>query len=129
MSTENALVLYNSDRTILWKLYNSPNPISLYGLHKEFGLSPAQLGTFVAKLKKINVISADEENIQLTEYGKKWVLAHRNKIFISNLVWDWQEIPKEMKRKQIELNSPYLPKKRDLGAYFFDDLLNIRRKG
>ena len=87
MDTSQILILNTADRTILRYLYSSPdNPLSLFQLHKDYGFSPAQLGGFVDKLREIGVVGLHDECISLTDFGKQWLLSHRNKIFNSPVI-------------------------------------------
>jgi hypothetical protein len=123
MDAEKTLIINTADRTILRYLYRSFGiPLSLFQLHNDYRFSPGQLGSFVAKLGEIGIIDLHNEYISLTDLGKKWLISHRNKIFYSHVQYDWREIPKEMRKREIDIDSLYLPKKSSLGKHFLEDV-------
>lgn len=123
MDTEQTLTINTADRTILRYLYRSSGtPLSLFQLHNDYSFSPAQLGSFVAKFGEIGIIDLHNEYISFTDFGKKWLISHRNTIFYSHVQYDWKEIPKEMRKREIDIGSLYLPQKRSLGKHFFEDV-------
>jgi hypothetical protein len=123
MDNGQTITLNTADKTILLHLYRTyGNPQSLFQLHKEYAFSPAQLGSFVRKLGEIGIVELQDDYILLTECGKNWLLSNRNKIFFSQVQYNWQEIPKEMQEIKIDIDSLYLPKVRKLGKHFLEDL-------
>lgn len=125
METEQTLILTITDRSILKLLYeNSFSPISLYQLHIDYSYSPAQLGSFVAKLSGLGIVDEKDENIQITEFGKRWLLAHRIEIFCTKVEYDWLEVPPEMRKPTISINSLYAPIRQELGESFVADVLS-----
>ena len=123
MDTDQILILTTADRMVLQHLYAYPDvPLSLFQLHKAYGFSPAQLGRFLAKLAGIGVVDHVDGNISITEFGKKWFLANRIAIFYSHVTYDWREIPIEMRKRKIEIDSLYAPEERELGKNFIEDV-------
>lgn len=123
MDNGQTIILSTADKTILMHLYKTyRTPQSLFQLHKEYAFSPAQLGSFVRKLGEIDIIELQDDSISLTEVGKNWLLANRNKIFFSHIQYRWREVPEELREKKIDIDSLYLPKMRKLGKHFLEDL-------
>jgi hypothetical protein len=124
MEDEETLILNTADRKILRTLYASLKPpLALFQLHKDLGFSPAQVGSFVAKFVKNGIVNLQDESISLTEYGRKWLIANRIKVFLSHVHYDWQDIPREMRKQKNDVTSLYSPKKCNLGEHFFEDTL------
>ena len=129
MDTENVLTLTTADRTILRHLYGHPDsPTSLYELHVAHSFSPAQLGNFVAKLSGAEIIDFEGEKILITDFGKKWLLANRIAIFFQHVKYDFQEIPSEMLKNKIAINSLYSPQKEELGKNYFNDMFRENKE-
>jgi hypothetical protein len=126
MENNETLILNTADRTILRSLYTlRGTPLSLFQLHKELGFSPAQLGSFVSKFVEIGIVDLRDEAIMLTKFGRKWLVAHRMKIFYSRVLYDWRDIPKEMQKQKPtkDMDTLYLPNKRSLGEHFLEDTM------
>lgn len=122
MDNGQTITLNTADKTILLHLYKTYGiPQSLFQFHKEYAFSPAQLGSFVRKLGEFGIVELQDDCILLTEFGKKWLLSNRNKIFYSHIQYSWREIPDELREKKIDIDSLYLPKVRKLGKHFLED--------
>lgn len=123
MENKEALILTTADRTILRLLYKSRHtPLSLFRLHKTLKFSLAQLGSFVSKFLKLGIIDLQDECITFTEFGRKWLITNRIKIFLSRTQYKWQDMPNSMRKKQIKIDSLYLPSRKCLGGHFFEDI-------
>ncbi len=125
MNSDETLTVTTVDRSILKLLYLSQDtPISLYWFHEEFDFSPAQLGTFISKFSAIDVVNEQNNEISFTELGKIWLITHRKVIFLSRVKYDWREIPVEMFKLQIHVDSMYLPDWKKMGVNFFEDIFS-----
>ena len=85
----------SSDKKILLELFTERKSIYIYYFHKEYLFSPGQLNRFIRKYLEKKIISFGDYKINLTEYGIKWIVHNREKIFLSPNKKEWKKIPNE----------------------------------
>jgi hypothetical protein len=123
MNNGQTIIITTADKIVLLDLYRTyGTPQYLFQFHKKYSFSPGQLGSFVRKFGEVGIIELREDYILLTEYGKKWLLINRNRIFSSTVQYKWREIPEELREEKIDIDSLYLPKVRKLGKHFLEDV-------
>lgn len=99
---------FTEDIELLKELYYK-NTANVYFFHERYRLSPAQLARAIRKFENQGLIEFNDTTVTLTENGKKWVLANRKDIFLYERKKYWKEVPENMRRKPIKMNSPYKP--------------------
>lgn len=77
------------EETVVIKRLSSVGKESIYYFHKENHLTPAQMGRVIRKYVKAGIITQVENNIQLTEKGRTYVVNNRKKLFLipKNRFW------------------------------------------
>jgi len=83
----------SSDKKILLELFTERKAIYIYYFHEKYLFSPAQINRFIRNYLKEKIISFDDYKIKLTEYGIKWIVHNRRKIFLSHNKKEWKKIP------------------------------------
>lgn len=90
----------SADKKILIDLFKEQCNRQIYYFYQQYNFSPAQLSRFVRTYQNIDVISVHDDTIELTEFGKKWVLKNRRDIFLKPKEQLWRTIPSEWIEKQ-----------------------------
>jgi hypothetical protein len=109
------------DKEILRDLFKESKMVSIYSFHKKYMLSPGQLSRSLRKFESMGVLVSTDENVELTEYGKKWILQNRKELFLNKPREFWKESITESVPNS-NINKPYLPKKTKLNKDFFKSL-------
>ncbi|OPC55095.1 hypothetical protein DSC47_11130 [Elizabethkingia miricola] len=100
--------LYSEDIIILKELYIS-KIVQFYGLHLTHSLSPAQILRCTDKFSKLGIFELDNENISLSEKGKKWIEANKKFIFLKKFQFNNRFDKSKYIIERIEVNSLYKP--------------------
>lgn len=90
----------SADKKILMDLFKEQSSRQLYYFYEKYNFSPAQLSRFVRTYQKIGVISVQEDFIELTEFGRKWILTNRRRIFLQTREKLWRNIPSEWQKNE-----------------------------
>lgn len=106
------MYIFSEDIEFMRELYIH-NSVSLYFFHEKYMLSPAQLGRTIRKFTNIECVIFNENYIELTEKGRKWVIANRRELFLKTKEKYWKNIPVEMAQEAFQINDTYKPKKFD----------------
>ncbi len=106
---------------VVRELYKTTDWVDLYQLHKKYLLSPIQLLDFCEKLLEIEVIEIEGRKARITDFGRKWSVKNRYKIFSSEGPWAKGSPYLQLERRAVE--KPYLPKLKLLDKDFFLKLL------
>ncbi len=110
--------IYSEDIEFLRELY-CKNEVDLYFFHEKYRLSPAQLSRTISKFIEIELIILQDNNIVLTETGKKWIISHRKNLFLDEKRKYWKEIPNNMVQETININELYKPNRNKLDTELF----------
>lgn len=106
------MYIFSEDIEFMRELYIY-NSVSLYFFHEKYMLSPAQLGRTIRKFTDIECVILNENRIELTEKGRKWIIANRRELFLKTKEKYWKNIPIEMAQKTFKISDTYKPKKLD----------------
>ncbi len=90
----------SADKKILMDLFKEQSSRQLYYFYEKYNFSPAQLSRFVRTYQEIGVILVQDDCIELTEFGKKWMLKNRKDIFLKPKEHLWRRVPSEWIDKQ-----------------------------
>ena len=100
--------IFSEDIEFIKELYIH-NSVSMYFFHEKYMLSPAQLGRTIRKFTNIECVIIDDNNIELTDKGRKWIIANRKELFLKTKEKYWKNIPIEMLQAAIKTNDTYKP--------------------
>lgn len=114
--------MQTADIEVLRELYRN-DKVDLYRFHQLYSLSPGKLAKTIIHFAELKVIEIVDDCVQLTDFGRKWVLANRKSIFLQNRPQEWKNIPKDMRKEQIHVNALYKPKKSLVDRKFFGHLM------
>ena len=114
------------DIEVLRELYRN-DKVDLYRFHQLYSISPGQLAKTIDHFVELKVLDVVDDFVQLTDFGRKWVVANRKSIFLRDRLQEWKDIPENMRKDRILVNSPYKPKKSLVDREFFGHL--IEEKG
>lgn len=106
------MTLFSEDIEFLRELYIH-NSVNIYFFHEKYMLSPAQLGRSIRKFTDIGCICLNEDCINLTENGRRWIIANRRILFLSSKDKYWKKVPVEMTQKVLNVADTYRPHKLD----------------
>lgn len=110
--------IFSEDIEFIKELYIH-NSVSMYFFHEKYMLSPAQLGRTIRKFTNIECVIMNDDNIELTEKGRKWIIANRKKLFIKTKEKYWKNIPIEMIQETFKINDTYKPNTKKLDSELF----------
>jgi hypothetical protein len=82
-------------------------------------LSPAQLGRTIRKFTNIECVIINDNNIELTEKGRKWIIANRKELFLQTKEKYWKNTPIEMIQETFKINDTYKPNTKKLDSELF----------
>ncbi|MBP6740849.1 MAG: hypothetical protein KA146_12705 [Leptospiraceae bacterium] len=91
------LQITSVDKKVIKDLLNSSDGIIIYALFEKYKFSPAQVSKFTRKFLEHGAILIKNDKLFLTEYGRKWIIAHRKEIFLQERKNTWEKIPEEWK--------------------------------
>lgn len=114
---------YSEDIIIMREVF-SKSSVSIYFLHEKYLFSPGQLARSIDKLISLNVINLTKEDINITDYGIKWILSNRNRLFLSEKNQYWKSVPEYMKCEQLDVNNIYKPNRSLLDYNFFSKIID-----
>jgi DNA-binding PadR family transcriptional regulator len=98
------------DREIIKNILQQEK-IDWYFFHEKYKLSPGQLSRSIKKLENCKFIIVDNEKIQITEEGRKTIIAKRNSILRKSQDEYWGIVQEDRKGNKVEINQYYLPNK------------------
>lgn len=77
------------EETVVIKRLSVVGEENIYYFHKENHLTPAQMGRVIRKYVKAGIITKVDNNIQLTEKGKAYIVNNRKRLFLmpKNRFW------------------------------------------
>lgn len=104
--------IFSEDIEFIKELYIH-NSVNMYFFHEKYMLSPAQLGRTIRKFTNIKCVIINDNNIELTDKGRKWIIANRKELFLKTKEKYWKNIPVEMAQEAFKINDTYKPKKFD----------------
>jgi hypothetical protein len=104
--------IFSEDIEFLRELYIQ-NSVSMYFFHEKYMLSPAQLGRTIRKFTDIGCVILNENCIELTEKGRRWIITNRRELFLKTKEKYWKNIPIEMTQEVFKIGDTYKPKKLD----------------
>lgn len=113
--------IFSEDIEFLKELYKNKS-VSMYFFHEKYRLSPAQLGRTIRKFLQINCITLNNDIIELTENGTKWILANRIDLFLKSKKKYWKMVPENMSQEPLKTNDIYLPNINKLDKEIFKEL-------
>ena len=113
--------MFSEDIEFLKELYLN-NKINIYFFHEKYMLSPAQLGRTIRKFAKMKHIIVNDDNVELTENGRKWVIANRKELFLKEKEKLWKVVPAEMERVPIKINETYKLKTKNIDIELFKNI-------
>lgn len=97
-----------SEDIILLKEVQKDIPLEIYVLHLKYKLSPAQLARSIEKFSSLDIITiVSNEYIRITDFGKKWLIANKSKIYLFDRDSEWKKIPIEDAIESIGANKLY----------------------
>lgn len=97
-----------SEDLILLKDVQKGIPIDIYSLHERYQLSPAQLARSMDKFAQLGIISiVDNKFLIITEFGKKWIIANKSKIYLLERDSEWKKMPIDAATETIGINKLY----------------------
>lgn len=98
-----------NSREALRMLATRPAGIGVYELHERFGLQPADVASFLHEFTACGVVTFSEGLIELTGYGKRWVMAKRVELYRGESSDKWRRVPDDMRRRPMSVETPYVP--------------------
>lgn len=111
---------------VIREMYKATDWVDLYQIHKKYLLSPIQLLDFCEYLSEIEVIKIEGRKAKITDFGRKWSIKNRYKIFSSERPWAKGSPYLQLERRAV--HEPYLPNLKLLDKDFFLKLLQRERK-
>ena len=111
--------LFSEDIEFMRELYIY-NSVSMYFFHEKYMMSPAQLGRTIRKFTKIGCIRISDSDIELTENGRRWIIANRRELFLKAKEKYWKNIPIEMAQEKFKINDTYKPITKKLDSELFN---------
>jgi DNA-binding PadR family transcriptional regulator len=119
-------VMESADIVVLRELYRNTK-MDIFEFHRLYSLSPGQLAQTLNKFVKQGIVEIEGDFAQITDFGRKWIVANRKSLFLEVRALGWKSIPDYMQKPRIPINSFYAPRKSLLDKEFFIHL--IERKG
>jgi hypothetical protein len=113
--------MFSEDIEFVKELYIN-NKINIYFFHEKYMLSPAQLGRSIRKFAKMKYIIVNDDNIELTKSGRKWIIANRRVLFLKEKEKHWKAVPVEMEQPPMKINEVYKPKIRNIDTELFNNI-------
>lgn len=113
--------LFSEDIEFIKELYLY-NSVSMYFFHEKYMLSPAQLGRTIRKFADIECVIMNENRIELTEKGRKWIIANRQELFLKTKEKYWKNVPADMTQDTIKISDKYKPNRNKLDSELFKTL-------
>lgn len=87
----NEILIFPSEYSIVLRdLYINKQYIDIYTYHTRYNLLPHQIAQCIILLIKKNIITKEGNKITITDYGRKWVLANRRVLFLSQRCQYWK---------------------------------------
>jgi hypothetical protein len=111
-----------ADIEVLRELYRN-DKVDLYRFHQLYSLPPGQLAKTINRLMELRVLELVDDSVQLTDFGRRWVVANRRLIFLRDRAQEWKDIPENMRQDRMPINSLYKPKKSLIDRQFFGNLM------
>jgi len=116
------MYFFSEDIIILRELF-SKGSSTIYYFHEKYLLSPGQLARSLNKLIEMNIAQLNDDELKITDFGIKWTISNRKKIFLEEKELFWKEIPDYMKRDQLVINQMYKPKRKLLDYNYFSKII------
>ncbi len=117
----------SSDREVIRFLFSQPNWVDLYELHMQFGLSPAQIIDMLERLITLGFAERQGAQARLTQHGRDWTVAARNKIFLDTDRKAWRPSSDQLLADGLEFSTPYMPDLSLVDRKFFVQLALAKR--
>ena len=115
-------MIRTADIEVLRELYRN-DKVDLYRFHELYSLSPGQLAHTINHFLDLKVIEIVANCVQLTDFGRKWVVANRKSVFLQDREQEWKVIPTNLQKERIPKNSVYKPNKHLVDREFFRHLM------
>lgn len=113
----------SADREILRVLYSTKGVVDAYLFYTRYNLLPSMILRSFRRFEEDGVVRlVDGAFLELTEYGRKWVVSNRRRIFMREVDAEWKDPPGSYLINSLPPFSPYIPKRRNTSKKFFENL-------
>lgn len=116
--------MISSIKELARELYRSRAPISLYELHRKYGLGPADVSFAARFLARVGAATQDGVYVSPTPQTRAWIKGYRHKIFLDERR-PWAMVDRLMR----DPNEPYLPDLSKVDRAFFTAKIEKVRQG
>lgn len=121
------MYFYSEDIIILREIFNLRR-LNIFYFHEKYLLSPGQLARSLNNFIENKIIQIKENEIIITDFGIKWIISNRKKLFLQEKDLFWKEIPEYMTKKQLMINKLYKPKHELIDKNFLHQKLLKKRQ-
>lgn len=83
-------MFYSEDVEIIRELICNKH-VDLYDLHLKYRLSPAQISRSVKRFIAEGIVVCQDNTIELTDYGKEWIVHNRKELFLDDSRKYWKQ--------------------------------------
>lgn len=116
-------VFNSADREILRTLYSTGDALDVYVFYDRYNLIPSAILQSLRRFEGEGIIKlVGGSSLMLTEHGRRWVVAHRKRLFLRELDADWKEPPVSYLIDPLPTFAPYIPKRKNTSKKFFESL-------
>lgn len=95
-------MFYSEDVEIIRELINNKH-VDLYDLHLKYCLSPAQVSRSVRRFIVEGIVVSQDNVIELTDYGKEWIILNRKELFLDDSRKYWKQESQDSRYKEDDM--------------------------
>lgn len=111
----------NFERKIFKDLFKASKGLHLFTFHARYRISTLQLGKFLDKYQKNDIILLHGDKLYLTQSGRKFLLGSNLHIIKENNSQHSLKVPEKFLDVKLEINTFYVPDITKLDIHFFDN--------